>query len=328
MSFNFDPEWLRRIERQMEQIRRTLDNPALREALRKFETVQPTLDLMSKAIQPQLEAVDRALRAWREDPAYEATRRALEQSARLAEQVQRAVDPWRGRLPEIMETAARAARVAHEAWQAAVPGNWRDLAFDEIERVLDLMEESGWALVWTPRAEIVRELIGAESDLRDEKLLELEQTVLDDLSEATRALAGSAEAELAAGNLEAIDSYVDGRFRASQALATVIFTELFHRYVSEKFADGRTSLKPLDPREATLGNVRRYCVLRSVLVAIETYFGRDDEPIPTRFNRHASAHRLSPEQYTKLNALAALMLTTSLLSEVAASGTLLPETDD
>jgi hypothetical protein len=328
MSFNFDPEWLRRLERQMEQIRRTFDNPAIREALRRIETVQPTLDRINKLIQPQMEAVDRALRAWQAGPGYEATRQALEQSARLAEQIQRAVDPWRGRLPEIMEAAARAARAAHEAWEAAVPGNWRDLAFDEIERVLDVMEESGWALVWTPRAEIVRELIGTESESRDEKLLEREQAVLDDLSEATRALAVSPEAELAAANQEAIGSYLDGRYRASQALATVIFTTLFHRYVSEKFAKGRMSLEPLDPREATLGNVRRYCVLRSVLVAIDTYFGRDDEPIPTRFNRHASTHRLSPEQYTKLNALAALMLTTSLLSEVAAGGTLLPAAGD
>jgi hypothetical protein len=42
----------------------------------------------------------------------------------------------------------------------------------------------------------------------------------------------------------------------------------------------------------------------------------EDEEVPSRYNRHATTHRVSPVQYTELNALAALMLMTSLLAEI------------
>jgi hypothetical protein len=214
------------------------------------------------------------------------------------------------------------------SWEAAVPDNWRDLTFAEIESVLDLMEESGWALVWTPRVNVVRALIVANADDREETLLRFEQDILDDLVAATTGLTSTEGVELAEPNLEAIASYRDERFRASQALSTVVFTTLFHRHIDVKFVNGRTSLEPLDPREATIANMRVYCVLRAVLVAIDTYYGGGGEPIPTRFNRHASMHRLAPEQYTRLNALAALMLTTAILCELDARGELLASDDE
>lgn len=186
------------------------------------------------------------------------------------------------------------------------------------------MEESGWSLVWTPRVEIVRSLIGAPAGEREGVLLRAERDVLDDLAAAIEEISREELTELGAANREAIGAFRDGWLRASQALSTVVFTTLFHRHVDGRFTSARESLEPLYPREATLANMRLYCILRAVLVAIDTYTGNDDEPVPTRFNRHASSHRLSPEQYTRLNALAALMLTTSLLREVEARGGLLP----
>jgi hypothetical protein len=197
---------------------------------------------------------------------------------------------------------------AQASWEASVPANWRDLSFDEIEEVLDLMEKSGWALVWTPRAEIIRMLLETGAEARGEALLAAEGDVLVDLLAATDGLARPELVSLAEANRESIGSYRDGRFLAAQALSTITFTTLFHRHIDAKFADARTKLEPLDPRDATISNIRLYCVLRAVLLAIEAYYGRDDEAIPTRFNRHASTHRLSAEQYTRLNALAAIML--------------------
>lgn len=323
MGFNMDDEWFRRIERQMREIRKLIDQPALREAMRQLQSIQPHIDKMNRALQPQLEAVNRAMRAWQNGPAEQMAKQYQE----MLEQVQRATDPWRGRLPEIMETAARAAEAMHASWQAAVPSNWRDLGFGEIEAVLDLMEESGWALVWIPRGEILRMLIAAHADRREECLLNVEGDVLDDLTTATAGLSAEELAELKAANGEAIGCYRDGRFLAAQSLATVIFSTLFHLHIDARFADGKARIEPLDPRDATLANIRLYCVLRAALVAIATYYPKDSEPIPTKFNRHASTHRLAAEQYTRLNALAGLMLSTALLCEVDARGELLPSGD-
>ena len=39
-------------------------------------------------------------------------------------------------------------------------------------------------------------------------------------------------------------------------------------------------------------------------------------PVPTRYNRHATAHATGAIQVTKLNAIAAILLATSLLREL------------
>lgn len=323
MGLNFDDEWFIRIERQMRAIRKLIDEPALREAMRRVKSVQSHIEGINRVMLPQLEAVNRTLRAWQEGPAQQMARQYEE----MFEQVRRATDPWHGRLPEIMDAAARAAEALHTSWQAAVPSNWRDLAFVEIEAVLDLMEESGWALVWIPRGEIVRTLIETDADAREARLLSVEADVLDDLLFATDGLTRPELTELRDANREAIDSYRDQRLLAAQSLATVVFTTLFHQQIAQTFGGGRTRIEPLDPRDATIANIRLYCVLRVVLVAIVSYSPKDGEPIPNKFNRHASTHRLSAAQYTRLNALAALMLSTALLCEIDKRGALLPSDD-
>jgi hypothetical protein len=43
-------------------------------------------------------------------------------------------------------------------------------------------------------------------------------------------------------------------------------------------------------------------------------------PVPVHLNRHATAHAAGPEQYSDVNAVIALMLTTSVLRQAQASG--------
>jgi hypothetical protein len=57
-------------------------------------------------------------------------------------------------------------------------------------------------------------------------------------------------------------------------------------------------------------------IYKTAARAIATYWGDEEEPIPTSFNRHASTHRVSDVQHTRVNALAALLLATSLLREL------------
>ena len=67
--------------------------------------------------------------------------------------------------------------------------------------------------------------------------------------------------------------------------------------------------------------IRRFrpdCVLSAALAALEKYDPSD--PPPARFVRHATAHRACPEQYTPVNAIAAVMLMASMLREAQVSG--------
>jgi hypothetical protein len=63
-----------------------------------------------------------------------------------------------------------------------------------------------------------------------------------------------------------------------------------------------------------------------VLPALNSFNGGD--PIPDTFNRHASAHAVSATQYTEVNTMIALMLTTSVLREAHHTEHELPDEDD
>jgi len=54
--------------------------------------------------------------------------------------------------------------------------------------------------------------------------------------------------------------------------------------------------------------------LAPVVLAFTEFWSGD--PVPTRYNRHATAHATGAIQVTKLNAIAAILLATSLLREL------------
>jgi hypothetical protein len=56
-----------------------------------------------------------------------------------------------------------------------------------------------------------------------------------------------------------------------------------------------------------------------VVPALKHYEPRSD-PIPDRFNRHATGHCVEPVHYTPVNAVIGLMLGVSLLREAEESG--------
>jgi hypothetical protein len=61
---------------------------------------------------------------------------------------------------------------------------------------------------------------------------------------------------------------------------------------------------------------RLVAILQTAGCAIEHYRGDQGDPIPTRFNRHASTHRVGGIQYTRSNSLTSLMLVVSLIREL------------
>jgi hypothetical protein len=48
-----------------------------------------------------------------------------------------------------------------EALKAGMPPNWQDFDSGEVDRILTVMDETGWCLVWSPRADVIRGLIEA-----------------------------------------------------------------------------------------------------------------------------------------------------------------------
>ena len=58
-----------------------------------------------------------------------------------------------------------------------------------------------------------------------------------------------------------------------------------------------------------------------IWTAHQTFFPNANDPVPRGFSRHASLHRVSRQQYSKRNALQALMLLSGAIGYVAVSAT-------
>jgi hypothetical protein len=70
---------------------------------------------------------------------------------------------------------------------------------------------------------------------------------------------------------------------------------------------------------ATAAELRIACALTPALCAL-TDFTPGQGPVPAEFNRHATAHAADTAQYTRANAVTAVMLTTSFLRQAQESG--------
>ena len=67
-------------------------------------------------------------------------------------------------LPQTLEALRSSVEAARVAYVEALPENWRELEPDQLERMVDFIEETGWCLVG-PRREIVVELLAAEHSM-------------------------------------------------------------------------------------------------------------------------------------------------------------------
>jgi hypothetical protein len=218
---------------------------------------------------------------------------------------------------EILASAAELARAARELRERAFPPNWSAFSGEEIDAILKLMDETGWSLVWVPRAEVIRQLLDAEDGDRPAVLVNSDEEIVADLDAALEAVRHTQLVELRDALSQAVGAYRAGFPGPAQSHAAAVFTTTMHVHLELKnFRAAREEFEMRDPMDVELMLFKLAAIYKTAARAIATYWGDDQEPIPTSFNRHASAHRVSEVQYTKVNALAALLLATSLLREL------------
>jgi hypothetical protein len=242
---------------------------------------------------------------------------------RSIENLQRAVLPGvQSTLSELQSERFRPifenlAEVARRTRERVFPANWEGFTYDDVRSTVAVMEETGWSLVWVPRRETVRALVEADPATREAVLLGAADDIVEDLEAALMDIEDSNLGELRELLAEAVASYRVGHHAAAQALATTIFTTILHVHLGHKrFKSAQEEFAKRDPMQATIVAFKIVAIYRAAIRAIETYFGDESEPIPTTFNRHATTHRVSKVQYTTTNALAALLLATSLIREL------------
>jgi hypothetical protein len=216
-----------------------------------------------------------------------------------------------------LDQVLKSQRAVREAWDAALPPNWRTLDPDTAMAAAEVTEESGLSLVWVPRASIVEKLVGAAGAERDQVLLENEAAILADLEACLGEIGENGLEELTSFAVEAVTAYRGGCPAAAQALAANVLTTVMHVQLTlGTFEEARREFERLSPDQTSFRYLRAAAIYSAVRRGVEIYYGREDEPIPDEFNRHASTHRVGEVQFTPTNGLASLLLLTSLLREL------------
>lgn len=260
--------------------------------------------------------------------AEDAFRRLSEEMRAVSEKLRRAfaspiaptLERWSLQLPKF-DDWAKQLRPALErwpsAWAEALPPNWEGFSMDEVTDAIDRTEKTGYCLVWIPRIEIVREIMAVDVSETSKTLLARRDDVLDDcltvLGDVTDP--GLALERDAAG--DAIRAFRGGHGKAAQALAASVFASTIHlAFQTGKFGKIRDKMTDKHPDDAVIGQLRLRTIYLATARALDDFRPETARPIRREFNRHNTAHRITPEQWTDANALRAVMLVTALLREL------------
>lgn len=198
------------------------------------------------------------------------------------------------------------------------PANLRNLPEGGLVQVSDIVRDEGIALYGAPRQEIVVELLAAP-DLRARRGILGGRAA--EISLDCRALLETCSSEasqlMTAFALEALDSFDAGHTASAQALAASIIDTLLQAfYGSER--SRYTPSRPGAPNPTTVDALdslpfREYLAVSPIWQVYQQFWAWQGDPIPETFNRHASAHAVSPEQYTLVNAVQSLLFASTLL---------------
>ena len=189
---------------------------------------------------------------------------------------------------------------------ASLPSNWDGIKMKDYGLLEQLLLDEGLALAWVVEPDLLTQLLTAESaSKRREMLAEHWEEIIDRCCRLLEAITLPALAEWRGFALNIAAALNSGHAETAQALAvslieTMVIKDFGWKKKSKKMA------KEKQP-EMTPETIHR-CVVYSGLRGVFSHFPPDDEAkIPSKLNRHASAHAVSTTQYTLTNSLIAFM---------------------
>jgi len=207
-----------------------------------------------------------------------------------------------------------------DQWVEWLPDNWRGLSMTELRAVADTMERTGWVLAWVPRGEILLELIEApDRRAANSRLLAHQDDVLDDLKKELGEVIDASLADVSFALQQGVRAYEGGLSFPAQALVAVVLTSVIKQQLdTPNLAGVGQKLQRGDPDESPLVTFRRNSLLRAGGTALNSYWSRPGDPVPSLFHPYATAHHFDLTHFTQANALAGLVLAVSFLRDLQA----------
>lgn len=196
----------------------------------------------------------------------------------------------------------------------AYPENWRHgsglVEFpDNLEQILI---DEGIPLAWVPPTRVLEKLFAAETAGKRRQVLSSNwKTIVDECVVVLKSVEEEQLGVYVEFGLEAAEALADGKWKASQALSANILDSFLH----QKFTpESRKALTDQKQRvEWKKFPMRVALVVGALSGGYSEYWPKNGDEIPKQFSRHASAHGLSRRQYSRLNAVIALMNVVGLI---------------
>jgi hypothetical protein len=187
-----------------------------------------------------------------------------------------------------------------------------DLGFEEVEAVVLL---DGIALYGVPRTEIAEKLIRAETTQARRAILGRRwKGISADCRAAVERCGSTSVARYVTFAIAALDALDSEHTEAAQALAASLLDTLANGY----FGADRYKYTPDMKGKRTTAEydnftVREFIAFAPLWQAYQKFEAKDGDPIPQTFSRHASVHGVSTRQFSRRNAVQALLFVTGLL---------------
>lgn len=186
-------------------------------------------------------------------------------------------------------------------------------------QLVRLVRDDGIPVYWSLAPDVAKELVRTRNpDERREILSDRWEPSADQCQQILQDCGGSAALEFVGYVQEGIAALRTGHVSAAQSLFTTCLDLLAFRLAGHD--DSLLEFKKRHVKGAEhpyplgAGVETKVWVWLPVWHAHEGFNQRVRRPVPAEYNRHATVHAISPEQYNRANAVIAMMLVTSLVA--------------
>ncbi|WP_159080340.1 hypothetical protein [Nocardia suismassiliense] len=196
--------------------------------------------------------------------------------------------------------------------------NWRAHHGISEDKLKTLLLDEGLALAWVPDAELLDQLITARSVQERRTILGRKwKRVTSSCRSEVESIASTKYSHYRYFALKATEALENGHHETAQALAA----NLLDTMLRQTLKTAHTKVTGQNKRP-DLGNwpLRSAIVFGGIWGSYTRFFEDQGDKIPHRFSRHASAHGVSKRQYSRINAVVAVMHTTAYLMLLDSGG--------
>lgn len=193
-----------------------------------------------------------------------------------------------------------------------LPPNWGGLEVDDFAILETLLLDEGLALAWVPDTALLQKLLEAKTQQERRDVLDKDwESVAHSCQSLLEGISSTKYDEHLEFATEIVETLLSGHAPASQALAANLLDTLLCYEFTYK---GKGKKMRRDKRPSTNSlQAKKNMVYGGIWGCFQKYQIDEGDPIPLEFSRHASAHGVSHRQYTRPNALIALMHVTAYL---------------